>query len=408
MTTTYSPSLRLAEMQTGDPAVANNWGNIVNENMTLIENAIVSTVQVPIGGLATYTLTVANGASDQSRPAIQQFTGALTSNCTITYPNVPKFFQAINQTTGGFDIILTAGNGNTVTVPPDSLPYACTCDGNSNILISQVQPGPRYGDFKFSGIAAEGGGWRMGYGQTRPRTDPLWQWLEATGQTSAWVFGTGDGSTTYTMPDTRGQTFFGIDNMGGTAANRVTTASGIAGTTNGATGGNQLLQSHTHGLTINDPGHNHSQNAHAHGVNDPGHSHGVNDPGHSHGVNDGGHSHGVNDGGHSHGFQTQTNGGGGADGIPDSNAGAGAPNGNTFGSGSNIGIQSSGSNIGIQGSGTGIGIDGSGTGIGIAATTASNNPSGTGITGSAAAAGSGNSQNMPPTMMATCLIFVGA
>ncbi|WP_424630742.1 tail fiber protein [Bradyrhizobium sp. SYSU BS000235] len=51
-------------------------------------------------------------------------------------------------------------------------------------------------------------------------------------------FGSGDGSTTFNGPDIRGRAFFGLDNMGGAAANRITSGgSGIAGTTLGATGG---------------------------------------------------------------------------------------------------------------------------------------------------------------------------
>lgn len=80
------------------------------------------------------------------------------------------------------------------------------------------------------------------------------------------AFGVGDGSTTFNIIDLRGRTIFGLDNMGGTAANRVTTAGcGIDGTTVGAAGGAQsvtLLQSAlpnvSSTITITDPGHAHS------------------------------------------------------------------------------------------------------------------------------------------------------
>jgi len=80
------------------------------------------------------------------------------------------------------------------------------------------------------------------------------------------AFGPGDGSTTFTGPDIRGRAFFGLDNMGGTAANRITTAgSSISGTTIGATGGAETvtlttaqIPSHAHANTLHDPGHNHS------------------------------------------------------------------------------------------------------------------------------------------------------
>jgi microcystin-dependent protein len=56
----------------------------------------------------------------------------------------------------------------------------------------------------------------------------------------------GSGVTAFSLPDLRGRTPFGKDNMGGTAASRVTNAaSSITGTTLGANGGAQ-----THTLTV--------------------------------------------------------------------------------------------------------------------------------------------------------------
>lgn len=57
-------------------------------------------------------------------------------------------------------------------------------------------------------------------------------------------YGAGDGTTTFNLPDLRGRTVSGRDNMGGTAANRVTTAgSGINGVSLGANGGSQSFTS---------------------------------------------------------------------------------------------------------------------------------------------------------------------
>ena len=64
---------------------------------------------------------------------------------------------------------------------------------------------------------------------------------------------------------------------------------------------------HTHTITINDPGHDHSVSdpGHGHSVSDPGHGHSVSDPGHGHSVSDPGHGHTVTDPGHDHGRGTQ-------------------------------------------------------------------------------------------------------
>lgn len=58
--------------------------------------------------------------------------------------------------------------------------------------------------------------------------------------------GRGNGSTTFNVPDFRGRSAFGRDDMGGAAAGRLTTASGMQGATLGAAGGHQLLQQHFH------------------------------------------------------------------------------------------------------------------------------------------------------------------
>jgi microcystin-dependent protein len=88
------------------------------------------------------------------------------------------------------------------------------------------------------------------------------------------IYGIGNGSTTFNVPDLRGRTVFGLDNMGGTAAGRLTTAGGISvNNTLGATGGNQALSI----AVANLPAHNHtfsgtaattSSNSHAHTYQD--------------------------------------------------------------------------------------------------------------------------------------------
>jgi microcystin-dependent protein len=91
-----------------------------------------------------------------------------------------------------------------------------------------------------------------------------------------------DGSSNPLVPDARGRATAGKDDMGGAAANRLTTAgAGINGAALGAAGGAQ-----THTLTTGQmPQHNH-------GVTDPGHGHGVTDPTHAHTIYDPGHAHG--------------------------------------------------------------------------------------------------------------------
>lgn len=72
------------------------------------------------------------------------------------------------------------------------------------------------------------------------------------------IYGAGDGSTTFNLPDKRGRVGAGADNMGGTHANRVTTASIGEAAVLGATGGSELAQQDTLSVEITDPGHVHT------------------------------------------------------------------------------------------------------------------------------------------------------
>ena len=109
----------------------------------------------------------------------------------------------------------------------------------------------------FAGITAPDG-WLLCYGQAISRTvySDLFIALSTT-------YGAGDGSTTFALPDLRGRAIAGMDNMGGTAINRITNAiSGITGTTLGSAGGNQLVQQHAHANTVAITG-----GAHTHQIN---------------------------------------------------------------------------------------------------------------------------------------------
>jgi microcystin-dependent protein len=89
------------------------------------------------------------------------------------------------------------------------------------------------------------------------------------------TYGAGDGSTTFALPDMRGRVAAGKDDMGGSAASRLTSTVLSASNTLGATGGSQ-----THTLTSGEsgvPAHSHANtltnNAVNTGNNSVGHTH---------------------------------------------------------------------------------------------------------------------------------------
>lgn len=157
------------------------------------------------------------------------------------------------------------------------------------------------------------------------------------------LYGAGDGATSFGLPDLRGRATFGLDNMGGVAANLVTMAgSSVNGVVLGAVGGSQLAA------------------AHAHDVTDPGHTHALTDPGHAHGPN------------HGSGFVVPQGSGGEMDAV--------------FAGGGDVEEKATAQ--------TAVAA----TGLVAASAT-------TGLT--IASAGGGSSQNMPPAIMLNRIIYAG-
>lgn len=109
-------------------------------------------------------------------------------------------------------------------------------------------------------------GWALCSGAAVSRTEYA-ELFAAIGAT----YGMGDGSTTFNLPDLRGRTIFGKDNMGGTAANVLTTT--ISGTTLGATGGSEKVTLTTSNL----PNHNHTFTGTSVNTSSTSHSHYYND-----------------------------------------------------------------------------------------------------------------------------------
>jgi microcystin-dependent protein len=133
---------------------------------------------------------------------------------------------------------ITSINGITYPTSDGSAGQFMTTDGSGTLSFSTLVAFVSGMIMPFAGATAPTG-WLVCYGQAVSRTT-----YAALFTALGTVYGSGDGSTTFNLPDLRGRTVAGQDDMGGTSADRLT--SPINGDTLGATGGSE---GHTLALT---------------------------------------------------------------------------------------------------------------------------------------------------------------
>lgn len=219
-----------------------------------------------LGGSTSVALTNSNVtlSSSQAQNLTIVLTGTLTANVTVSSPCI-GFFFIVNNTTGNFAVTIQANFGSGAVgsgwVAPQGIRQLIVSDTTNGIQLAAMSASstPVGALQAYAGSSAPTG-WLLCYGQAISRT--IYAALFAAISTT---YGSGDGSTTFNVPDLRGRALFGLDNMGGSAAGRLTgsaTGNITSPTTLGSTGGQE---NHTL-LTAEIP-------SHGHGVNDPGHTH---------------------------------------------------------------------------------------------------------------------------------------
>src|SRR5215472_5871445 len=113
MADTYTSSLRIVQETIGGNE--NSWGTINNAALAMLDEAIAGQVSVSVTA-SDVTLTTANNATDQSRPALLILTGAPGVTRNVTMPDVKKLTHVFNNTSDGSAVVVKAGAGTSVTV----------------------------------------------------------------------------------------------------------------------------------------------------------------------------------------------------------------------------------------------------------------------------------------------------
>lgn len=128
MASTYSPSLRLELMGTGDQS--GTWGVTTNTNLgTLLEQSITGYLSKAMAD-TDQTLTSLDGASDEARNMVVEVTGALTGTKNVVVPTAEKLYLAKNSTTGGFAVTFKTSAGTGVAVAAGTAQWVY-CDGTN-------------------------------------------------------------------------------------------------------------------------------------------------------------------------------------------------------------------------------------------------------------------------------------
>jgi len=130
MSSTYTSRINL-ELQ-ADGENANTWGQRLNNNVIqLVDDAVAAYTTISIGS-ASYTLTNNDGATDEARSAILEFTGVVSTSINVIIPSQSKFYLVRDKTTRANDasyVLQTAGNAG--ISPAVSSRGIYFCDGTN-------------------------------------------------------------------------------------------------------------------------------------------------------------------------------------------------------------------------------------------------------------------------------------
>jgi len=128
MATVFTSNLRLALPTTG--AESGTWGTTVNDGITtLVDTAITGLASLSMT-TADYTLSTANGATDEARCMFLTIGGTPGAARSIIVPALSKLYIVYNNSTGGYAQTVKTSAGTGISVPNGSR-AVLYCDGTN-------------------------------------------------------------------------------------------------------------------------------------------------------------------------------------------------------------------------------------------------------------------------------------
>lgn len=245
---------------TGDLVGA--WGtSALNANFQAIGGMLGGITTISLSGATTIALTAPSGSitpgggPTQQQNALIRFTGSQTGTATMQF-SLPGTYIVDHQASTAFPIVLAPASGTGTQI---GAPWRRKCtiffDGTNVDYANPPDPGTAIDLHGMTSIP----NWMTVCTKQYALIKDGTSYSTATFPDLFAVIGTAFGGSggSFLVPDERARSRVGVDtNTNGGVTNRMTAGGGgVTGTTMGAAGGNELMQSHNHALT--DPTHGH-------------------------------------------------------------------------------------------------------------------------------------------------------